>query len=50
MLTFIGVIGFIMGFYSSSLGDLIAQTLPKDSDNNYINMRIGIGIILLGVG
>lgn len=50
LLTFIGVIGFIMGFYSSSLGDLISQTLPEDSDNRYINMRIGIGIILLGVG
>lgn len=50
MLTFIGVIGFVMGFYTSSLGDLISQTLPEDSDVQFIRLRIGIGIILLGAG
>lgn len=50
MLAFIGVIGFVMGFYSSSLADLITITLPSDSDVQYVRLRIGIGIILLGFG
>lgn len=49
MLALIGIVGFIMGFKSSSLGVLIKLTVSS-SDTKFINMRIGIGFILLGVG
>lgn len=50
MLSFVGLVGFIMGFYNSSLGQLIESTLPETDDKKFINMRIGIGFILMGVG
>lgn len=49
LLPMIGLVGFVMGFYGSSLGDLIKLTVPS-TDTKIINMRIGIGFILLGLG
>ena len=50
MLSFIGVVGLVIGFYTSCLSGLIEETLPADSTKEYIRLRSGIGIMILGVG
>lgn len=50
MLSFIGVVGFVIGYYSTCLSSLVENTLSPDTSKEDIRFRTGIGIICLGVG
>jgi hypothetical protein len=49
LLSIIGLVGFAIGFYSSSLHKILEMTIP-DAPREYVNMRTGIMFLIMGIG